>query len=477
MKRIYLDSNIFRYLKKGEKEIYRKLYSNLQKFDDRLLYYYSHAHLLDLEQDKTDYKFADMDFMEELVDTNYLVLPYDKEYVNVQIAKPREVFDGFEEILPFEEYFNLDTLFDEELLASNPELYAQKELMQKLLNTNLNFGIEDSLKGQPQETKDIIERLIPGYKNNFTFLEWIKKFSEMTSGLYNDKSVYKDLRRFSLDHLSLTKKYDIDIESINFNEDLKDTPVQKSFIEYIEQTLALNKNNEKQKTYNFFTTAYNILNILGIDKEPNSKARFANTMHDGLHSFYAAHCDYLVTDDKGLLLKSKVLYKLFGIETKVLSVEEFAKSISIIAGNDDKDLNSYIKFLRFELQNSLIIDNSKSFKYNREYYTFKTNNFHFGFFNHFDHIIDADDGDFYVFYKKFNNYSIFTSYKEFESVVNKAVNIFGTDKYFRGKYTENDTLLIDKGEWHGRVWELEDLKFKIEINEGTNKFCYSVFMK
>lgn len=234
--------------------------------------------------------------------------------------------------------------------------------------------------------------------------------------------------------------------------------------------------NTIQKEHEFFITAFQSLNILGIDKENNKKAKFANTLNDAQHSYYAAHCDVLVSDDAGFLLKSKVVFNLLGIETKVLHVEEFASQIGYFAGFSDTTINGYLKLLQSDLSNGLIINTKPSFKYQRTYTTIKPSQRHFAYFNVFDSIKDYEAGNFVVFYQDVKNYSKFVSYKEFEGVTNKVAEIFGFDDNLRRFYTEVDTKEISNGDWLGRVWTIENFKFRLEINIGTGKFNFSIFL-
>ena len=82
----------------------------------------------------------------------------------------------------------------------------------------------------------------------------------------------------SIENLNLTTKYNIDINDINFDKDLENTPLQKSFMKLVKESVSHNNNNKEQETFNLFTTAFSLLNILGIDKESNRKARFPNTI-------------------------------------------------------------------------------------------------------------------------------------------------------------------------------------------------------
>ncbi|MBA9078785.1 hypothetical protein [Rufibacter quisquiliarum] len=445
------------------------------KYKDRFMYYFSHAHLLDLQRDKTEKKFEDLKFMGKYVDYNYLLLEWKENFVNVKVATPEEAFLGLAEDKPIIDYFNFDELFDDEVFNSSPAMQLAKEVFKKQFSSTLKLNLASNLDTQP-EAKELWQKLIPDLKDEYTLKEWMQQFSHMSDALFNDKSVYKDLRRFALDELQLSSKYNIDIESINFNDDLRGTPIQQSFLDFVEKAKPNNDRHPEHKELDYFTTAYNCLNILGIDKEPNKKAKFINTFHDSLHAYYAAHCDYLISEDEGLLLKAKVIFKLLNIDTKVLHVNDFEKTIGQLSGIIDEDAKSYLTLLRHDLSKGLVINNKQSLRYNREYTTIKASQNHFGFFNRLDYIRDQDDGLIVVLYRDSLNLSKFTSYKEFEAVTNKIVKVMGLDKYLKGEYTEEDTEQIINGEWCGRTWEIDEFEFCLEINKGTNKFSFSIIL-
>ena len=475
MIRVYIDTNIYSFIKKAEIDFYVKLGDNLKKYKDRLIYYFSHAHLLDLKRDKSDKKEDDLRFIEQFVESNYLALGWKEKFVNVQVATPKEAFDEIDEDKPLTDYFNFDELYGDETFDDSPELNEAKSKIKELLSMPMNLGLATNISQHSEEERQAWGNLIPNIKDEYTFEEWLHEFSKMYDNLFNNPNAYKDLRRFSLEKLSLTQKYNIDIEKIDFNEELKNTPLQQSFIEFVNKSLEHSKNTE-QKEHEFFVTAFNLLNILGLDKEKNKKAKFANTFHDGLHSFYSAHCDYLVSDDKGFLLKSKVLFKLLGIDTKVLHVEDFAAQIGSIAGFLDETPDSYLKLLEHDITHGLVINTKPSFRYNRTYTTIKPSQLHFAYFNLFDSIQDEVEGNILVFYRKINNYSRFDSFKELEGVTNKIVKIFGIDNNLRENYTKKDTEEIQNGDWVGRFWNIGRLNFHLEINEGTGRFNFAIIL-
>lgn len=475
MVRIYLDSNIFRFLKKADTDFYQSLDSSLRKYSDRLIYYYSHAHLLDLKRDKSDKKKDDLIFMEEFVQSNYLALGWKEEFVNVQIATPTEAFEGIGEDIQITDYINLDAIMMDLDVDSNPELSGVKSMIEGLMALPINLGLASNIASCSDEEKKLWQNLIPNIKDEYTLGEWLEQFSLMYENLFDDSTqTYKELRRFFIENFNLAQKFNIDIEKIDFDTALKDTPLQNSFTEFVNKSIE-NSSNTIQREFDFLMTAFQTLNILGVDREKNKKAKFANNFNDAQHAYYSAHCDVLVSDDVGFLLKSKVMYKLLGIETKVLHVEEFAAQIGVIAGVLDSSIDSYLKSLSFDLSNSLVVDTKPSFQYKRLYTTIKPFQRHFAYFNALDVIKDYEAGVFVVLYQNVKNYSRFVSYKEFEEVTNKVVRIFGVDDNLRGYYTERDTSEIQNGNWKGRVWTIDKLEITLDINIGTRKFNLSIF--
>ena len=114
-----------------------------------------------------------------------------------------------------------------------------------------------------------------------------------------------------------------------------------------------------------------------------------HTIHNAQYVYYAAHCDYLVSADEGLLLKAKVLCKLFGIDTKVLNIQEFADQIGSIAGLNYTAPVEYIEFLKCDLNEELVIGTKPLFKHNGTQIIIRINQNHFSYFNEY---FDGDTG-------------------------------------------------------------------------------------
>lgn len=470
MPRIYLDSNIYRYLKKDADNRLFKLQEFI-KNEDNLHVFFSTAHLFDLGRDKTNLKFDDLMFMEQFTGKNYIHLPNNKEFVVTSLATPSE---AFESIVP--DPF-LSPEYDEVLniLKGEIEDPEARDLMDNVMNmpiSNKFLGIDE----MDDQTKESIGHYFPSLPDDSTFRDLVTGMLEKFKGFQTDPKLWRKAIKSSQQGLQIKQNYNIDINTINFNEELKKTPIATTFIDFVKTIENAQNPKEKQKEHSFHVAAYNALNILGLDFE--KKINFASSLDDAEHSFYAAHCDYFIVEDKQLSLKAKVLYKLLGIDTIVLSLEEFLKESTLIKFNSKKiGFKELFKSIQFELKNAFILDTPSSFVYPRDYIKYKPIVPFFLYFNRMDEVNDDKDGVFVVLYRETNNYSRFMSYMEFQALTNIFVDIFGIDNNLRGEFTDKDRAEIKEKEWLGRVWTYENTYFVLEINEGTNKLSFLIYPK
>jgi hypothetical protein len=89
--RIYLDTNVFTQLRKPERKTDLDFLLQLKK---KHVFVFSEGHLEDLNQDQTERKLGDLNFMERLVDRNYFVNDQQNARCNILMASPTEAFNG-----------------------------------------------------------------------------------------------------------------------------------------------------------------------------------------------------------------------------------------------------------------------------------------------------------------------------------------------------------------------------------------------
>jgi hypothetical protein len=372
---------------------------------------------------------------------------------------------------PINEAVNFQELFEDIEITEDDsiEIKEAKEKIKLLFNMPLSsLGITnftDSI-----EENNPINKLLPTLSKNGTFLDLMKGMLDTFTDLYEDPTIWREFRNYSIKSLG-NNVFNIDANDNSFNELLKETSLQKSFLEFVEETLTHNKNLEKQREYNFFINAYNCLNLLGLDKEKNKKVVFSSFQNDAQHAYYAAHCQYLVSDDEQLLVKARILYKLFEIETKVLNFKEFGDFIN---QNKRKKLSfeSFAKSLAEVFEKGSLEDDFEIEEQNKRVLKYKLNDSLFSFFNRLNLVIVNTDTPMYIFYNETKNYSRFTSFTEFHKITNKIVAVLGTDSNNKNEFTEEDVNFIIEDNWRGRVWHFQNESFCLEIETNEKKLCF-----
>lgn len=463
MIRVYFDKQIFSYLRKSEKSKYQKLLADLYRYKASFLYCYSHAHMLDLKNDTTEIKSDELAFMETLVGDNYLSYHAIEKRTSCYLAKPLEAFEGIEndtEPISFSNLFDLDLNY-----ATDEQREQFTKARDILFNQKFDFGFS-KIQELPTDLEEPLRKVLPGGVDQMSLMDWVEHFMTLVKSMEEDKTVYRGLRNVATKYIN-NGKFTVDYNSIDFNDDLKNSILKKSFIEYVNSNL--NPNGNKEVTdYDFFTNAYFNLDLLGIIKEQTRKVKFRNVINDGFHSYYGAFCDYVVSNDEGFLKKSKALYKLLNIQTQVLHIDEFAQSINLLRRNEQIDSQTFFRLLTNDLKSGLVLGSKPSFRYDRVKTTIKPYNNYLGYFNILD-LIKENNQDYLLLSRHTQNYSCFYFYREIEGVVNKAIKLFGTDFNFKGIYnwvTENEE--INKGDWTGRYWKFGSFDLILEINKGTH---------
>lgn len=470
MERIYFDKQIFSYLFKGKDPIYTKFLSDLYAYKDSFIFCFSHAHLLDLKNDKTDIKYSELEFMETLVKDNYLAYDPIQKRTACFLEKPSEAFkdtDVEETPFSFSNFFS-----DIDLSFATQEQKEQILVARNVLeNQKIDFNFPQ-MADIPEELQKPFGSIFPIGVDSLSIMEWSEHLMGMVKSMEEDKTVYKGVRNV-VDKYVNNGKFTIDIDTIDFNKDLKNSVLQKTFIEYVNGNL--NPNGDKEVTnYDFFINAYFTLDLLGISKEPAKSVKFKNVMNDGFHSYYGAFCDYVVSDDQGFLKKSKVMYKLLGIETKIFHIDDFIEYFYTLKENKEKDINTFLTVLINDINDGLVINSWDSINYDRHTKTIRPLHNYLGYFNVIDNINEENQNFIYIS-RKVQNYSNFLFYREFEGVVNRAIRLFGTDTNLKSFFEwDKEIEEIETHIWEGRFWEFDTFKILLEINKGNGKFSLLV---
>ena len=318
---IYLDKQVFSYLFKASNEKYAALREKILSHKDEFIFCYSNAHLFDMQDDLTDTKYSEMDFVQSVVNGHHLI--YKDCAINLVSDHPRDVYENLHDVGDFSWLEDIDF-------------------------SNLT-----------QEQIDVINNISDLTAKEFTGqleFDWLSKRTPVSdSGLQIDKDGFRSLINFVAYHFYQNKESyktlrDKVIETYNpssiaahgevFNEQFSASPLHLSFMELIQATLKQTGLSSKDPAIAYFLS-YVMFDMFGIDKEPRGKVRFRNVSVDAYHSFFGSYCDCLVSDDEGVRRKSKSLYKLFNQATKVYSLDEFIQSFDEAIANNCKSTREH----------------------------------------------------------------------------------------------------------------------------------------
>jgi hypothetical protein len=428
--RIYLDSNVFRDLKKPEN---KALYELILKDRERNYYYFSEAHIQDLVQDNSDRKLLDMDFMETIVADNCWY--YDKG-LKVQFCSPRMYYGDYQ--------WGTGT----DLMTAEDSIYVL--IRETFRAIPLDLG---SLINQNDLPVDFPEDLRPMLLESTTMLDFMEAMLDLTENLSSEQSRFKRLLQYLHRSFGGNVMYEkIGIRGYDgitftnweaFAESFKDLVYQRS---------------HEKDLYNQFTDMQYALDIYGIVKGKPKKQKFMSLLNDGKHAFYAGHAHLLVTNDVDMIAKTKLIYKVWGIETEVITPDELNQHLINISLKDDGVASLFEQFNRaVELTNvyekysldETFVKKDLAFWYLGEYNTLNC--------------ATARGNTYYYFSQDFSKIPSYTLTVELERIVNKLSEHFGVDELGRSKFDRKE---LESKDWKGREWRAGEMGVIFRINQG-----------
>lgn len=324
-KYIYLDWNVFKYMKNPrmdknevDKEFYqavcmlKKRYrfpTSLAHIKDRLRNY-SVEHRKDIEDD--------FEFAYSVSEGKYVSFIAQEKGLGIVTADIRAAIDEYlnecneEKTLSLPGDYGWGTaLIDIDKLDSKHPMYEY------LKNHNAEFNANN----MKEFLEDLYQNIFDDNLKYSALRDWIRSFdiNETTFYINNfsemsmlDSLMYKMgpfLLSFScsdIDELALKWK---DVAKRYFGDGVKEPSLEQLLMQ-----------------------GYTLLDmhpLLKKDKLKKRKNTLDNIIRDGNHCYYASGARYFVTEDEGTRIKAQFLYKAYGIDTKVLSMEEFVNKICV----------------------------------------------------------------------------------------------------------------------------------------------------
>lgn len=446
---IYLDKQIFSYLFKSNEAKYKALKEKILSHKDDFIFLYSDAHLFDLQKDNTERKFAEMEFMQEIVDSNRLML--DGRKVDIVKDAPKDIFDTLKKVGDIDviDFSQLDTE-QINMLSNAIDLFIK--------------GISGQLDVNWLSDREPIH--VDKLQVNQEFVTSILKC--VANSLYCQKEPYKLVRD------NIKAKYNPTIEiadnNTDFNDKLKNAPLRLSFIDTIKASLK-QMGRSSDNDFEVYIMAYALLDMLGLSREKGKTVRFHNVQVDSYHSFFASYCDCLVSNDVGLTRKSKILYELFGLDTQVYSIDEFINHFNACIIDNQKSGGKYLNEIMSDYSARTVIDTQQL-----NGYTFthiKGSHRYFGYFNY---MLErkTENETVIIIYKRQDTKPLLPS-REVEIIVNRLVKSFEESNNLAGMFNKEIELpQLLKDQWEGRTWVFQDADMKLMKFKGSSLLCFSI---
>lgn len=455
--RIYMDINVFVALRDSGR---RADLDYLLEQKKHHVFLFSDAHLDDLSRDATTMKFADLQFMERLVDGNYLVYVAKEKHCNIFTATPTEAFGS-------RQFQDLSGVGDLLSGAGMDGLLGQLFLMLRELALPLNLA--SNIAAMDKESREFWLRLIPNPKDVYTLGEWLDLCSTFLRDLVKDKTYYKGVRGTFADALL----------KVNFKDtggDIQFSDGQgghHSLLSIIRKGVDDANKDKAAALYDYVFSAVMMLNLFGLDDEKNKKAIFSNTQTDADHAFFGGHCDYVVSNDTGFVVKANMVYGMFESSAVAMTLDQLLSRLRYHDSADDRTAVAFLKSLNHDLTHTLVTSRPSIAHPLRTYSVYHTKATYLDYFNELEGLKEPGTSGLRVS-KSDCTWAAFTMYSEFALVVNKLIAMFGLDELALGAFGAQDIEEFRQGIWSGRYWDIGESRLGVAYTNSTGRLHFYV---
>lgn len=456
MIRVYFDWNVYSSLRNSKTETFSIIRKCLKDNCSSILLVYSPAHLQDLrrsyfnsEKGKTETE-KDLDFLSEFTENHCLCYDLKEKTVSPYIKNPREYFEEIFLDDQLENPFDFENVFDKDDPLGT--LWNSYWKLLDSLPSGIDFEELDKIPNEYQSIIDIFKTT--KYKNTFGSL--MKDTMDLLQHPKEFEKIFKNIRTVTNKDLKINPDTSKWGDPFNYiDRVLQQNNIQKSFFDLT--TEIIKNSNKKSGRFDYFLNYYIQLDMFGFNKDE----KVPNLLDDANHSFYGAHTDIFVTDDKNTNRKSKALYKQLNISTEVIYSDEFFTEIRK-RKRYSEGIKLYDQVEHIIEESPLLLDTTDDESNPSK--VFQVEPWFLDFFNRLQ-ISNYVESNALIFYKKQGNYSNFMFWTEIKEVVNKLCTDLGSDSYNKKYFEETDKFEIEHDKWTGKLWNFQEAEIVLNYLE------------
>lgn len=438
--RIYFDSQIFRYIKPTSLSFNSKLKDCVDSIISQVVLPYSDAHLEDLSRNKAkpELTVEDLKLMEGLCNDDYFKFNIISRKFSIHKASPLNVFDSnyYDAVdAAMAQPEQLSSFFGQ--FADDPTLSVLGDFYKSFMEMPFPSVISnEAFESMDEETQNKFDTFLSGLREAKTVGDFVNTALFQSGLLFNNEKKFTEVRKHSQSKID-KNKYGYDQLGKDFDDNLKNSIVQKTFSDLINSIIP---DSQKDDVYYKFTLAYLFLDMLNISPDTTAKGKFkessfGNFNTDANHAYFASHCDVFVSDDHGLRKKANIVFDLFNVPCQVLSVEEFTnfcEYFNTLPASYD-DFVGLIASLVFN-EDAPLLDDPKSGARYKEF------GLGFDLFNYFNMAHHIEGEKTISFYKKLPLLpnADHLMYSEIGLVIKEVQSTFGMDVDNRGDFKSEE---------------------------------------
>ncbi|MBY8962846.1 hypothetical protein KJK34_08805 [Flavobacterium sp. D11R37] len=311
---VYLDLNVFDLIEKRNsideerKVIYSNLYNLIE--NEKILTPYSNAHINDL---KRAYKKNSERTIKHL--DNIKFLSNDLCIVNYWgdlgvTWHYRDILEFFETSL--QESDLMDQTFEEFL--DNAEFGSFMKL--SVTPLKLQFLPKEFISSI--ESEPILKMIYPKTCDEQTVYALCKDLFHLNTLLTKDYSLFKKLKQYINNHRLKWKKEE---KYFKFTEKLHEKPKSLQFNDSLDLYIERSQSAANPIRQNVLTSYFR-KNFEGFKADEV----YLNSIDDALHTYYASHCDFFLTNDDKCMFKAEATFNDLKINTKVMTPKSFIEN-------------------------------------------------------------------------------------------------------------------------------------------------------